>query len=754
MAAAADARAAAVRATTTDVIADVAWKGWATSEALRFGPPPDQVACGALLLGVTLGIGALVPATRRWLEGAVFGSKASAFAWASAMAAALLSLAYVAHILRGGPRIVDATTYLLQARTLATGHFSFPAGFPSAATRGRFLLYDETHGTLSGLFPPGYPLVLSLGVHLGAPLAIGPLLAAGLALATRALGVHVGRGLGHSELSSERIGRAAALFSIACAVLRYHTADTMAHGVSALYTTLALGSAFAFRALRTDGSRRDDRLGRRLLGRAVLVGLALGGLIATRPVSTFAPALSCIYLMFLGKTERGPDPRTVARSLVAIAIAALPGVALLLVWQSAVTGHALRAPQLVYYATSDGPPGCFRYGFGAEIGCLFEHGDFVRHNLPHGYGAFAALGTTARRLKMHLADAGNLEVFAGLVLVGLFRTRTSVPGRALALAVATQIVAYAPFYFDGNFPGGGARFFAEVLPVEHVLIVLAIAPAAMPTGVPERPSRAPFAARIFCALALALFGFAVHTSYAHLALANREGGAPFFVPDTLEHANVASGLVFVDTDHGFSLGHVPFSDPQKPTGPRVVRLRQDDHDWLVFDAAGRPPTYRYAFEGGASKVAPWAPPPPDGTMRFEGEADWPPLAQDAGYAIPTFHPDASGGRALSLVPTGTGRASVDVAVPTPSGGAFLVVARVRGDPSVRGLVRIAGAEVAFIGNGVFSDLPALRVDLPRGESRLRLETVGGAAALDRVLLTAASPELSGRPEESHGTSGP
>ena len=54
----------------------------------------------------------------------------------------------------------------------------------------------------------------------------------------------------------------------------------------------------------------------------------------------------------------------------------------------------------------------------------------------------------------------------------------------------------------------------------------------------------------------------------------------------------------------------------------------------------------------------------------------------------------------------------------------------------------------------FSDLPALRVDLPRGESRLRLETVGGAAALDRVLLTAASPELSGRPEESHGTSGP
>jgi hypothetical protein len=47
------------------------------------------------------------------------------------------------------------------------------------------------------------------------------------------------------------------------------------------------------------------------------------------------------------------------------------------------------------------------------------------------------------------------------------------------------------------------------------------------------------------------------------------------------------------------------------------------------------------------------------------------------------------------------------------------------------------------------DLPAFRLDLPRGETRLRAETTGGALALDRVLLT----ELSRKPE-SPGTSKP
>src|SRR5262245_27348012 len=40
----------------------------------------------------------------------------------AALAAALLSAAYIQVYLRGGPRIIDATSYWLEARALAAGH--------------------------------------------------------------------------------------------------------------------------------------------------------------------------------------------------------------------------------------------------------------------------------------------------------------------------------------------------------------------------------------------------------------------------------------------------------------------------------------------------------------------------------------------------------------------------------------------------------------------------------------------------------
>ena len=82
---------------------------------------------------------------------------------AVAGAAVLGSLAYFVFYVRGSPRIIDASTYWLEARALATGtgHFVFPAPDPSASYRGRFLLFRDGH--LGGIFPPGWPLLLSVG---------------------------------------------------------------------------------------------------------------------------------------------------------------------------------------------------------------------------------------------------------------------------------------------------------------------------------------------------------------------------------------------------------------------------------------------------------------------------------------------------------------------------------------------------------------------------------------------------------------
>ena len=104
-----------------------------------------------------------------------------------------LSSAYVTYYLRGGPRIIDATSYFLEARSIAAGSFSFHAPDPTAAFRGRFLLASSDGHRLGVIFPPGFPLVLSLGVLLGVPLLVGPALGALLVAATyglaRALGI-------------------------------------------------------------------------------------------------------------------------------------------------------------------------------------------------------------------------------------------------------------------------------------------------------------------------------------------------------------------------------------------------------------------------------------------------------------------------------------------------------------------------------------------------------------------------------------
>ena len=61
--------------------------------------------------------------------------------WLAALclAAFALSCAYLHYYLRGGPRIIDATSYLLEARSLANGSFTFHVPDPTGSFRGRFL---------------------------------------------------------------------------------------------------------------------------------------------------------------------------------------------------------------------------------------------------------------------------------------------------------------------------------------------------------------------------------------------------------------------------------------------------------------------------------------------------------------------------------------------------------------------------------------------------------------------------------------
>jgi hypothetical protein len=543
--------------------------------------------------------------------------------FALSVLAALLSLGYVEHYLRGGPRIIDATTYLLEARGFASGHLGLEPLPVSAAQRGRFLYFDPETRHLSALFPPGYPALLALGIRAGCPALIGAGLAALLVWATALLARRV--------FDSRPAALFAASLSVANACLRYHTADTMSHGLAALLVLLSLYGGLG--ATKRDG---------------VIAGLALGWLFATRPATALGIGI-ILAVRFLCCTRAWTFLGAFVPSL-------LPGLGLWWLYQWSSTGDPLGSTQMAYYAVADGPRGCFRYGFGKGIGCLFEHGTYVAHRLPDGYGPWQAAYVTLLRLRWHALDVLGFELLAPLVLWAVaqaLRHRDAVQEKRaffVALAILSVIVAYVPFYFDGSYPGGGARFYADIIPLEHVLVAGVFFATSLGRWI----------------LPVSLLGFAVHGAFEHHALRERDGGRPMFEPRVLKSHGVSRGLVFVDTDHGFALGHDPAArDPKREIV--VVRRHADAHDRVLWERLGRPDAYHYVFDPGQSRFTPQVWPVETRTLQtaqsFEAEAEWPPWSVSRGWVMPVYPPNdcTSARRGLALEPDAAG-ASVTLAV--------------------------------------------------------------------------------------------
>ncbi len=611
---------------------------------LALGPSRDAAGVVTLVLGgMLLVVGLWRPALVRRALG--LGSS-TRFVTVPALAAALLSWGYVAHFLRGGPRIIDATSYWLEARALAGGQLAFPVPEPTAAFRGRFSLLGPEG--LSVIFPPGYPLVLALGFILGAPLLVGPVLA-GLLVAVTYLTAR--------ELAvREEAARLAALLSTLCAALRYHTADTMSHGLSAL---LLAGSVAA--------AARPTR------ARSVLAGLLAGWLLATRPMSGAVATLLVLGLIF----ERSPGRERWGRALISM-LALAPGIALVLAHQRAATGSLVQSTQLAYYALADGPPGCFRWGFGDNVGCRFEHGDFIKRRLPGGFGLLDGLWISGERVFWHAFDLANLALLWPLVPWIAWRRRRVPAVQWLTLGAVLLVLAYLPFYYPGSYPGGGARFLADALPLEHILLAVALLELDLVAVTP----------------ALTLLGFALSSIHGHLALREREGGRPMFEPQVLKDHGIARGLVFVKTDHGFSLGHDPGArDPQQSV--LVARAQDEAHDLALWLGLGRPPAVRYDYsvESGRTRVSPFT--PPSGPWRWELESEWPPRSVSGGWAHPDFRPCLSAGRGLHL----RGTPWVGLEVAAPRAGRYRVTLGWMADPGTEAVVEVAGTSLRVIHRG-------------------------------------------------------
>ncbi len=139
-----------------------------------------------------------------------------------------INYSYGSHIIH----IPDEVSYLFQAKILASGRFaadpppvpeSFDFFFPS--------LIVTSHGKFASVYPFGHPLVLAVGMRIGAVWLIPPLLGAGCVAMTFAIG---------RRLFNARTGMLAALMMAASPFFLMNASSFMSHNTAVFYILAAL----------------------------------------------------------------------------------------------------------------------------------------------------------------------------------------------------------------------------------------------------------------------------------------------------------------------------------------------------------------------------------------------------------------------------------------------------------------------------------------------------------------------------------
>ncbi len=358
--------------------------------------------------------------------------------WVSAWV--LVSTAGIAwFVFDGVPHIDDSIAYLFQAKTMATGALAVGAPADPEA-------FAVTHLVLSGdqwfsKFFPGWPALLSIGVRLGIPWVVNPLLAALTVLVTHAL---------LRRLYSRGTANLVVCLMAVSPWFLFMSGELMSHPAALLVSMVAL--------LCID-LQRDRRLGWPAVG----AGLALGALYLIRPFdAALLGAAAALWAWGLfGKRLSLP-------ALLTICVTSLAVASLSLVYNQVLTGDPLTTPHHQWAEVLFGP-GSDVFGFGRTVGIpLWRNADPLE---GHGL-ADVVLNANKNFFLLHTDLLGWLG--GSLVLAGLGAATANRADRFMLLVPAIVIGCHS-FYWAPGGPDLGARYWYLILVPLLVLTVRGIA---------------------------------------------------------------------------------------------------------------------------------------------------------------------------------------------------------------------------------------------------------------------------------------
>lgn len=432
----------------------------------------------------------------------------------------LAAIAFLASLSLGAlafqhlPHVEDEVAYMFQARTFAAGLPGAPAPAAVSLPGFGYYLLDIQGGRWISTTAPGWPAVLALGVLLGVPWLINPLLTA--------LSVLLAHGIVRRTGTREQADLVALLMGTSPWVVAIG-AGYMTHALTLFLVLLAWWCLLLAREAPRAGSA---------VALALAAGLAMGWVFTTRQLDgLIAGGLTGLWLL-----RRFPGN---LRQVVAYGVGCV-ATGLVYLWYNAViTGNPLVAPLKIYLDRLWGP-GANDFGFGAHIGPPPNWAGLDRmpgHSPLEGL-ANTANGLSSVNLEMLGWGIGGLAPILAFFLWGRLRGGLE---RAMLAMLAVVIVSAACYWFTGSFYVGPRYWYIALLPL---LVLAASGIGAVEARMsPAARDRLPAILLLLCGFGLLGFtswrGVAKYHDFRNFTaaipqryLAGEFGNALVFLPDT------------------------------------------------------------------------------------------------------------------------------------------------------------------------------------------------------------------------------
>jgi len=336
------------------------------------------------------------------------------FAAALAMVSAVITAVFSTMVLHGKPNLIDAMVQLTQARFVAAGHLSGPVD-----TLTEFWHLPNSIVTRNGWvsqYPPGYLVLLGIGMRLGILSLVGPVL--------------VGVAVFFSALAAERLFPDDRIVARIGAILLAFSPFVV--GLAGAYMNHIGAAAFIAIAVYCALRSRDSSS----FVWAMLSGAAVGAVFSIRPLTGVVAGLVVGAIWIIEPTSERGTMKSLAIKVVGATIGILPFFIAL----GAYNQHFFGSP--------------FRFGYSAAVGPLVAPG-FHRDPAGHWYGPAQALGYTSSDLTtlgMYLLENPISVVFVVAVFLLLAR-RFSTGVRILVVWALLPVVANALYWHHGIFMG-------------------------------------------------------------------------------------------------------------------------------------------------------------------------------------------------------------------------------------------------------------------------------------------------------------